>query len=149
MDGTDEDVLLRMRENAGAFEAQSDMKDAKVNDGENYRGMMSAADYRKRRQEVLEGVDDEQRKREKTMNAAMSALQADRDAAVQAAREREERERLRKEKLRKQLEAEDDEQQQGEGGDGGVPPAEQGKKKKKKKKPNEAGAGLSFDADDS
>jgi hypothetical protein len=33
MDGSSEDVLLRMRENAGAFEAQSDRRDDNVHDG--------------------------------------------------------------------------------------------------------------------
>ena len=37
MDGTSEEVLERMRDNAGAFEHMQDRTDEKVNDGANYK----------------------------------------------------------------------------------------------------------------
>ena len=135
MDGTDDDVLLRMRENAGSFEAQSDRRDERVNDGNNYKGMMRAEDYKKRREEVLGGKElAEQKKSE----AIANAVKADRAAAVEDARSREERERARKEKLQREL------QQQADDDNDGTSAA---KKKKKRKRPNES-AGLSFDVED-
>ena len=144
MDGSDADVLERMRDNAGAFEAQQDHKDNKVNDGENYKGMMSVADYRKKRQEVLEGVDEESKKRAKMVDAAVNAVKADRAAAAQAEEDRIEREKQRKEKLQKQLQ---ESEAAAEGAGSSSSSGAAAGKKKKKRKATEA-AGLSFDADE-
>ena len=38
MEGTDADVIERMREQAGSFEARQDKVDERVNDGNNYKG---------------------------------------------------------------------------------------------------------------
>ena len=140
MDGTDDDVLLRMRENAGSFEAQSDRRDERVNDGNNYKGMMRAEDYKKRREEVLGGKElAEQKKSE----AIANAVKADRAAAVEDARSREERERARKEKLQRELQQQPTDEQADDDNDG----TSAAKKKKKRKRPNES-AGLSFDVED-
>ena len=54
MDGSDADVLMRMRDQVDNFEKKIGQdKDDKVNDGNNYKGMMRAEDYKKRREEVL------------------------------------------------------------------------------------------------
>ena len=139
-------VLLRIREQAGAFEHQADRSDDKVNDGSNYKGLMQASDYKKRRIEVLE--DPEAKKRD----AVAAARQADRVAREQDALDREEREAQRRAKLKAQLAA-----ATAEGADGSASAADavssEGaaggqKKKKKKRPPSELGA-LSFDADNS
>lgn len=142
MDGSDDDVLLRMREQADNFEVKVDDKDDKVNDGNNYKGMMSAADYKKRRAEVLEGLDEESRKREKMRIAVEAAVHADRAAAAKDVTDREERERLRKERLQRELQEKASSSSEPAAAEGG------GKKKKKKKAKTGESAGLSFDADD-
>ena len=83
MDGTDEDVLARMHEQAGSFETQSDRRDERVNDGNNYKGMMRAEDYKKRREEVLGG---EQLAEQKKAETIANAVKADRAAAAAAPR---------------------------------------------------------------
>ena len=140
MDGTDEDVLLRMRDQADNFEGQTDRRDDKVNDGKNYAGMMSNEDYKKRRQEILEGTapDADAKKRAEVASAVDSARQADRAAAAKEAKDRDERERLRKEKLQKELD--DAAEPAAEGGGGGA-----AKKKKKRKLGSGAELGLSFE----
>ena len=147
MDGSDADVLLRMRDQADNFEAKTDSKDDKLNDGNNYRGMMSAEDYKKRRAEVLEGQDDEARKREKVQNAVDTARQADRAAAAKEVKDREERERVRKQKLQRELEAAEKEEA-GEAGEASASAAPKKKKKRKAGGAGGAGVGLSFDADE-
>ena len=137
MDGSDADILERMRDNAGGFEAQSNNQDDKVNDGNHYRGLMSVADYKSKRTEVLEDTA-EKRELEKK-ERLQSALEMDRLAASKDAAAKEERERLRKEKLKRQLEEGSREEEE----DAGL------EKKKKKKKPKAStAAGLSFDADE-
>ena len=139
-------VLARIREQGGAFEHQSasSTKADKVNDGNNYKGLMHLGDYKRKREEVLE--DKEEKKRE----AVAEAVSADREARAKAAREREEREAQRRERLKAQL----SEVAQGEGeasseaataADGEDEAAAKIKKKKKKKAPSEV---LSFDVDD-
>lgn len=140
MDGTDAEVIERMREQAGAFEHQSDKKDDRVNDGNNYKGLMNAADYKKRRVEVLE--DPEEKKREQVL----SALAKDRDARVQEVRDREAREAQRREKLQRELAGAEGEQA-GEAEAAEVSSSSGPKKKKKKKKDADQG-GLSFDVDE-
>uniref|UniRef100_A0A7S2BSL0 Uncharacterized protein n=1 Tax=Haptolina brevifila TaxID=156173 RepID=A0A7S2BSL0_9EUKA len=135
MDGTDAEVLDRIRDQAGAFESQTDMKDAKVNDGNQYKGLLNVQDYKKRRAEAME---DPEVKEQKKRDAVANALAADRSKAAQDARDREAREAQRREKLQRELAAEQ-------------PPAEAegsstGPKKKKKKKLAEGA--LSFDADE-
>ena len=135
MDDTesDADVLLRIQDQGAAFAHQADRSDDKVNDGDNYKGVLSAADYKKRRVEVLE--DPEEKKRD----AIAAARNADRDARQRGARELEEREAQRRERIQKQLEeGADTEQESG---------AADTKKRKKKKKGGEL-SGLSFDADE-
>lgn len=152
-------VLLRIREQGGAFEAagSASRADDKLNDGNNYKGMMALADYKRRRTEVLE--DPEEKKRE----AVASAKVADRQARDEEARQREEREAQRRERLKAQLAqatlrvdeegtsvAADGGGVQGDASAGGAAEAlgEQPKKKKKKKAlAGEVGA-LSFDADE-
>jgi hypothetical protein len=145
MDGSDADVLLRMRDQADNFEKKSDMRDDKLNDGKNYAGMMSNEDYKKKRAEVLEEPDEDLRNREKTRCAIDSARHADRDAAAKEVRDREEREKQRKARLKRDLE----EQQQGSSDEPAAAPAGEAPKKKKKKKASYSDAsGLSFDAED-
>ena len=145
-------VLLRIREQGGAFEAagSASRADDKLNDGNNYKGMMALAEYKRRRTEVLE--DPEEKKRE----AVASAKVADRQARDEEARQREEREAQRRERLKAQLAQEaaavaaDGGGVQGDASAGGATEAlgEQPKKKKKKKAlAGEVGA-LSFDADE-
>ena len=148
MDGSDADVLLRMRDQADNFEKKVGKdKDDKVNDGNNYSGMLSAADYKKRRAEVLEDHDLESIKREKAHEIIKEKILADRAEAAKDVQEREERERLRKERIQAELakasssgDAEGDEEPSGSSGGP--------KKKKKKKAVVGEGAGLSFDADE-
>ena len=142
----DDDVLLRIREQGGAFAAKSDYTDDKLNDGNTYKGILSAAEYKKRRAEALE--DPEEKKRE----LLLAARNADRAARDRDVRDREDREAARREKLRRELASADgDETAQseaerqppsGDGDDGGGGP------KKKKKKKLAGGAALSFDVDD-
>ena len=142
---SDADILDRLREQATAFQSQTDFNDARVNDGNNYKGLMNAADYKRRRLEVLE---DPAVKKAEALAAARSA---DRDARAREARERDDREAARKEKLRRQLaeaEGDGDEAVNGNGdGGGGEADAERKRKKKKKRKAGEEGA-LSFDVDE-
>ena len=141
MEGSDADIIMRMREQAGSFEAQTNNKDDRVNDGNNYKGLMKADDYKKRRVEVLGG---EELALEKQREKVANALQADRTAAVQDARDREERERLRKEKLQRELQkATDDTEVEADDVSREAP-----KKKKKRKKGLGETAGLSFDAEE-
>jgi hypothetical protein len=143
MDGTDQDVLERMRENAGAFEVQANKADERLNDGNNYRGLMSVDDYKAKRTEILEDTA-EKRAKEKA-DKLQTALDANRADAVKAEREREERERQRKEKLKRELEG----SSEGGGGSSSVGGDEEGqKKKKKKKKKDPESMGLSFDAEE-
>ena len=117
-----------------------DRRDERVNDGNNYKGMMRAEDYKKRREEVLGGKElAEQKKSE----AIANAVKADRAAAVEDARSREERERARKEKLQRELQQQPTDEQADDDNDG----TSAAKKKKKRKRPNES-AGLSFDVED-
>ena len=104
MDGSDADVLDRMRDNAGSFEAAgtASLVDERVNDGNNYRGLMSVADYKNKRTEIIE---DTAAKREQDRKDKMSsALNADKTAADMDKAAAAERERVRKEKLKRQLE---------------------------------------------
>ena len=143
MDGTDQDVLERMRENAGAFEVQANKADERLNDGNNYRGLMSVDDYKAKRTEILEDTA-EKRAKEKA-DKLQTALDTNRADAVKAEREREERERQRKEKLKRELEG----SSEGGGGSSSVGGDEEGqKKKKKKKKKDSESMGLSFDAEE-
>ena len=133
----DSEVLMRIRDQAGAFEHRQDFSDEKVNDGRNYAGLMQAADYKKRRIEVLE--DPEEKKRE----AIAAARDADRSARARETQEREEREAARRAKLKAALaEAEEsetvDDNQEAEGG----------KAKKKKKKKGGPSSSLSFEVED-
>ena len=147
MDGTDQDVLERMRDNAGAFEAQSNKVDERVNDGANYAGLMSVGDYKKKRTEILE--DTAAKRAKDKADKLQGALDENREAARLAEREREERERQRKEKLKRELEEGEGGSSGGGGGDssnGNL--AGEGHKKKKKKKKNPEAAGLSFDAEE-
>jgi hypothetical protein len=139
---TDEDVLARIREQGTAFEHQTDLRDDKLNDGNNYRGLMQNAEYKQRRIEVLE--DQTEREAAKRREAVSSALNADRAARDDEKRQREEREAARREKLRRQMEAE-----QADGAEDAAEGAKEegAKKKKKRKAPSSTGA-LSFDADE-
>ena len=146
MEGTSDEVLYRMREQADAFESQTDRRDDKVNDGNNYKGVMSAADYKKRRLEVLEENDEDRDAKERAakLGAAAAAVAADLKAASQDRTDREEREKQRKEKLQKELQQAADAEADEAAGDSSAAP----KKKKKKKAPQGEAAGLSFDAED-
>ena len=117
-----------------------------MNDGNNYRGLMSVADYKSKRTEIIE--DTAEKRAKDKADKLKSALEANRAAATQAERERQERELQRKEKLKRELaaaqEAGGDEEEEGGAANGG---GSAKKKKKKKAKVTEA-SGLSFDAEE-
>ena len=142
MDGTDEDVLERIQEQGTSFEPMSNKDDEKLNDGNNYKGLMSRDDYKRKRQEVLE--DPVAKKAERLADA----VQQDRAARDAAAKGLAEREAAKRERLQREIAAADDDAAAaaGDGADAGADAAKK-PKKKKKKKPSE-GAGLSFDVDD-
>ena len=149
MDGSDADVLMRMRDQVDNFEKKIGQdKDDKVNDGNNYSGMLSAADYKKRRAEVLEDHDLETKKREKAHEIAKEKILADRAAAAKDVEEREERERLRKERLQAELAKASSGDAEGSEEPGGSSDGPKKKRKKKAKALSGEGAGLSFDADE-
>ena len=47
-----DDLIESMRAQAGAFEHMQDRSDERVNDGNNYKGLMNVQDYKKKRAEV-------------------------------------------------------------------------------------------------
>ncbi len=143
MDGSDAEVLERCREQAGSFENMQDRSDERLNDGNNYKGLMSRDAYVKKREEVLEDPTAKQKER------IMSAVHQDREARDKDAQERAERERLRKERLQRELAGDGDGDGDGDGeaADDGPLAAPPSKKQKKKKKAA-AGGALSFDAEE-
>mmetsp|Transcript_41680 Transcript_41680/g.109935 ORF Transcript_41680/g.109935 Transcript_41680/m.109935 type:complete len:143 (-) Transcript_41680:291-719(-) len=132
-------VLMRIREQGGAFEHRQDFSDEKLNDGNNYKGLMKASDYKKRRIEVLE--DPVAKKLEAKLEAITAAKNADRNAREREEREREEREAARRAKLKAELNGEHNDAA------GEVQDARKEKKRRKKKAVAEVGA-LSFDVED-
>ena len=128
-------VLARIQGQSDVFEAGVDRTDAKVNDGNNYAGLMNPKDYKAKRAELAK--DDETIKKEKddAIRAKILAQRAEEDKDL---REREGREQARKEKLRRELAG----AAEGEGEE-----AEAAAKKKKKKKGGGAPT-LSFDVED-
>jgi hypothetical protein len=128
-------VLARIQGQSDVFEAGVDRTDAKVNDGNNYAGLMNPKDYKAKRAELAK--DDETIKKEKddAIRAKILAQRAEKDKDL---REREGREQARKEKLRRELAG----AAEGEGEE-----AEAAAKKKKKKKGGGAPT-LSFDVED-
>lgn len=147
MDGTDADVLERMRDNAGSFERMQDTSDIKLNDGNNYKGLMTMDDYKKKRGEVIGG---EALEAEKKAERIANLRAEDRDARTADASAREERERVRREKLKRELAAASSEGggAADEDADGGAEDGGGAAKKKKKKKAKKDGPALSFDADE-
>mmetsp|Transcript_23368 Transcript_23368/g.39913 ORF Transcript_23368/g.39913 Transcript_23368/m.39913 type:complete len:135 (+) Transcript_23368:107-511(+) len=133
MDGTDEEVLERMRDNAGGFEKMTDRKDERLNDGNNYKGLMKASAYREKRAEMA--VDPEELLKQKVT----AAINKEQKARQDAEEERQQRDAERRERLKQQLASADREED--------AEPTEGGQKKKKRKKAA-AGPSLSFDADE-
>ena len=132
MEGTVEDVLERVQLQAGSFERMSDKKDERLNDGNNYKGLMDVHAYKKKRQEMA--LEPEQIMAAKEA-AIRGKIQADQNAANKAGHDRAERERAKREALQRELsqpEKSDD-------------PAPTKKKRKKNAAPSSA---LSFDAED-
>lgn len=157
MDGTDEEVVERMRyarlrlapmitltllstlecrENADAFEIMTDNTDDRVNDGNNYRGLMKASEYKAKRDAIVAGNISEDTIAERKLAAAALALKKDRDAKEQALKEREQREANRREKLKRELEGLAEPEALG------IKPTKGSKRKKKEV------SALSFDFDD-
>ena len=156
-------VLLRMREQAGAFTGSSSAgkTEARLDDANNYKGMMNLSDYKRKREDLFE--DPEEKKRKAMQSAVSAALTADRDAKLRDERDREEREAQRRERIRAQLAAgaagssgaggdaaaaQDGGAAAGDSHDGSSSSSGVAAKKKKKKKASELSV-LSFDdADD-
>ncbi|KAL1529638.1 hypothetical protein AB1Y20_000580 [Prymnesium parvum] len=136
MDGTDEEIIERMRDNAEAFEQMTDNTDDRVNDGNNYRGLMKASEYKAKREAVVAGNVSEETLADRKLAAAAAMVIKDREAKEQAEKDRQQREADRREKLKRELE----EIEEADSSTGSS-------KKVKKKKKKEAGA-LSFDLDD-
>mmetsp|Transcript_46781 Transcript_46781/g.77476 ORF Transcript_46781/g.77476 Transcript_46781/m.77476 type:complete len:138 (-) Transcript_46781:366-779(-) len=128
------EVIERMREQAGAFEHMQDRTDDRVNDGNNYRGLMNVKDYKKKREEVSLSAE-ERKSREEA--AARSRLLADRSAKSKAEAAREAREKIKREKLQRELA---EAQEPGEEQLANVA--------KKRKKKSAATSTLSFDAEE-
>ena len=125
-------VLARIQDQSDAFETGVDKVEAKLNDGNHYKGLMNPKDYKAKRAELAK--DEETIKKEKE-DMVRAKIRAERAAKDQAVRDREGREQARKEKLRREL-------ADATGGE----EAEAAPKKKKKHK----GGGpptLSFDAE--
>eukprot|EP00320_Phaeocystis_rex_P002721 CAMPEP_0119097632 /NCGR_PEP_ID=MMETSP1178-20130426/180043_1 /TAXON_ID=33656 /ORGANISM="unid sp, Strain CCMP2000" /LENGTH=109 /DNA_ID=CAMNT_0007081581 /DNA_START=39 /DNA_END=368 /DNA_ORIENTATION=- len=106
--------------------------DAKLNDGNNYAGLMNPKEYKAKRAELAK--DDETIKKEKE-DMIRAKIRADRAAKSQADRDRESREQARREKLQREL--------------SGAKADEEAEARPKKKKKKGGGAPtLSFDAED-
>lgn len=142
MDGTDADVLEQIQQQSGAFEHMQDRADEKLNDGNNYAGLMSRDDYKRKRAELLEDPVAKQ------AEAIADARQADRDARSQAEKERAEREAAKRERIQRELAAAADAGAAGDGTEAADDGAADTKRKKKKKKKSAPGGGLSFEQED-
>ena len=119
----------------------SDSTDDRINDGNNYKGLMKASDYKAKREAVVAGNVSDNTIAERKLAAAAAAIEKDRAAKETAEKERLQREEARREKLKRELQeaesaAGSSKEEAGEGG------------KKKKKKKAAAGAALSFDIED-
>ena len=126
-------VLGRMQDQSDAFEAGIDKMDAKLNDGNHYKGLMNVKEYKAKRAELSKDEDTIKREKEDMVRAK---IRAERAVADQAVRDREARELARREKIRREL------SKPTAGEEAEAPPA------KKKKKNKGAGAPtLSFDAE--
>ncbi len=128
-------VLARIQGQSDVFEAGVDRTDAKVNDGNNYAGLMNPKDYKAKRAELAKDDQTIRKEKDDAIRAKILVQRAEKDKDL---REREGREQARKEKLRRELAG----AAEGEGEE-----AEAGAKKKKKKKGGGAPT-LSFDVED-
>lgn len=124
-------IVERVRDQGSNFEHMQDQTDNKVNDGNNYRGLMNPKDYAAKRLQVAK--DDEEVRKEKE-DAIRAKIKADRAAKQQADDARQEREAARREKLQRELNKDESQEEQ------------QPDKKKRKKKAS--GPVLSFDVED-
>eukprot|EP00966_Prymnesium_polylepis_P207413 4804461-Prymnesium_polylepis.1 len=59
-------------DNADAFEKMSDSTDDRVNDGNNYKGLMKASDYKAKREAVVAGNVSDETLVDQKMAAAMA-----------------------------------------------------------------------------
>ena len=118
----------------------TDSTDDRVNDGNNYKGLMKASDYKAKREAVIHGNVSADTLAERKIAAAAAVLEKDRAAKEQAEKDRQQREEARREKLKREL-------QEADADAADAKEAPEGGKKKKKKKPA-AGVTLSFDADE-
>tara|TARA_B110001452_G_scaffold258758_1_gene254337 strand:+ start:448 stop:669 length:222 start_codon:yes stop_codon:yes gene_type:complete len=55
---TDGDIIGRMQEQADNFERMVDKTDDRINDGNNYRGLMNPKDYVAKRAQVAKNEDE-------------------------------------------------------------------------------------------
>ena len=55
---TDGDIIGRMQEQADSFERMVDKTDDRINDGNNYRGLMNPKDYVAKRAQVAKNEDE-------------------------------------------------------------------------------------------
>eukprot|EP00965_Chrysotila_dentata_P154391 5102068-Pleurochrysis_carterae.AAC.2 len=113
-----------------------DRSDERVNDGNNYRGLMNVADYSKKRKEVSMAPEE---RRAKLEDVVREKLNAEKRQVQKEELERQERARLKKERLQKELKASEDTEQEAHA------PADS-KKKKRRKTPSSSF--LSFDTED-
>ena len=113
---------------ADAFEKGVDKTDARINDGNQYKGLMDMKEYKAKRAMLAKDEDEVRKEKE---DAVRAKIRADRAAKERADRDREDREKARREKLQRELSASKDE--------------EEAPRKKKKKK---AAPTLSFDAEE-
>ena len=128
-------VLARIQGQSDVFEAGTDKKEAKLNDGNHYAGLMDPKQYKAKRAELAKSDEEIKKEKDDAVRAKIREQRAEKDKAL---REREGREQARKEKLRRELAGATE-------GDGEE--AEAGPKKKKKKKGG-GGPTLSFDVED-
>lgn len=117
----------------------ADNTDDRVNDGNNYRGLMKASEYKARREEVIANNVSAEVEAKRKQAAVEELIRKDREAKDQADKERLEREAERREKLKREL--------SGISGKAGSTD-ESLKSSKKKRKKEKEGSALSFDADE-